>query len=53
MENVTTMLAHLRAALELADTTNDHLLGAQIVLPITVLEARLQTLPLLDDPSTF
>lgn len=41
MENAKKMLAHLQAALEIADTQEDHLIGAHVSVPVQILVDRI------------
>jgi hypothetical protein len=41
MENAKKMLAHLQAALDLADTHGDYLIGAHVSAPVQILVDRI------------
>lgn len=42
MENAKKVLAHLKAALDIADTQKDYLIGAHLTVPIQILADRIK-----------
>jgi hypothetical protein len=42
MENAKNLLAHVQAALDIADTQDDHLIGAHLSVPLQILVERIR-----------